>query len=84
MSTGFAVHLKQRGYTPGTVLVHLRRLARLSHWLDGQGIDVSSLGPGTINAFVAERWRDCSAGSLAPLVEYLRAVGVLAVRNARW
>jgi site-specific recombinase XerD len=74
---GFSVHLGQQGYAPSTVLIHLRRMGRLSRWLDGQGLDVSALRPVTINGFLAERWPDCSARSLAPLFGYLRAVGVM-------
>jgi integrase/recombinase XerD len=81
LEEGFTEWLQGKGYEPAVVRTHQRRLTHLSRWMEVQGLDVTSFGLATVDAFVAvqdatgrcQGWR---AGSWAALVEYLRLVGV--------
>lgn len=74
---GFTAQLRLWGYAPGTVLNHLRRMARLSRWLRGRRLTPAALCPEMVDAFLARRPRNCTARSLAPLLGYLRTIGVV-------
>jgi len=79
---GFAVLLRERGYRPRTVACHLRLMAYLSRWLQSEGLAASSLDAATVDVLLARRRAaGFSAGvvrsSLAPMLEYLRAMGVV-------
>ena len=79
-AAGFAGELARRGHAPGVVAVHLRLMAHLSRWLEARALGPADLGPSAVGSFVAvRRAAGCSsgrtAGSLAPLLGYLRAVG---------
>jgi integrase/recombinase XerD len=78
---GFATELEVRGYTPLSAANQLRLLASLSRWLDERRLPVSDLNEGQVEAFLRFR-RDAgytcwlSPRGLAPLLTYLRSVGV--------
>ena len=86
-AAGFAGGLAGRGHAPGVVAVHLRLMAHLSRWLEARALGPADLGPSAVGAFVAaRRAAGCSsgrtAGSLAPLLGYLRAAGAAPVPQA--
>jgi integrase/recombinase XerD len=77
----FAAYLAVRGYAKSSVKHYAYLLADLNAWLAGQG-----LGAGALAGSAADRfWGDLRAResylvkgtSLRPLLEYLRAIGVL-------
>jgi integrase/recombinase XerD len=79
---GFREELFSRGFTEGSAarLIHL--MAHLSRWLDGSGLRPFEFTGDQLAVFVAGRrangyvgWR--SARALVPLLEYLRALGVV-------
>jgi integrase/recombinase XerD len=77
---GFAADLARQGYAPSVVVIHVRRLGHVSRWLEARGLDASALDEAAGEAFLADRRAagrsvKLRAGSLAPLLEYLRAVG---------
>ena len=77
---GFADGLARQGYAPSVVVIHVRRLAHVSRWLDARGLDASALDEAAGEAFLADRraaGRDAllRIGSLASLLEYLRGIG---------
>jgi integrase/recombinase XerD len=81
---GFADDLARQGYAPSVVVIHVRRLAHVSRWLDARGLDASALDEAAGEAFLADRraaGRDAllRIGSLAPLLEYLRGIGAAPV-----
>ena len=78
---GFAAELEGRGYAPLSAANQLRLLASLSRWLADQQLPVKDLSNEQVEAFLRFR-RDAgyrcwlSARGLAPLLSYLRSVGV--------
>ena len=75
-------HLLDRGYTEGSAarLIHL--MAPVSRWIDVGGLLPSELSTDQVAAFAASRraegyvgWR--SARAVAPMLEYLRELGVV-------
>ena len=81
---GFARELAGRGYAQSTVTHHVLLMAHVSRWLEARDLTVRDLGPVTAIAFAAgRRETGCSsgltAGSLEPLLRYLRAGGVTPV-----
>jgi len=81
-SEGFAVALAERGYRPSMVARHLRLMAYVSRWLQTEGLAASTLDARTVDAIRAERRATGHPAGLAissprPMLEYLRAVGVL-------
>lgn len=80
--SGFRAELEAQGYRRGPVSDQLRLMAHVSRWLAGRGLDVVDLTPARIDEFLRARrvegytlWR--SAKGLAPLLVYLRGLGVL-------
>jgi integrase/recombinase XerD len=82
---GFVAELVEAGYRPNAASVQLRLFAHLSRWLEREGI-----GPGDVREPVIERFRreDLArvrslriAGGLAPLLAYLRGLGVVPVAD---
>ena len=74
---GFAADLARQGYAPSVVVIHVRRLAHVSRWLEARGLDASALDEAAGEAFLADRQAAGRSamlriGSLAPLLEYLR------------
>lgn len=81
---GFADDLARQGYAPSVVVIHVRRLASVSRWLEARGLDASALGETAGAAFLADRRAQGRSakpgmGSMAPLLEYLRGIGTTPV-----
>ena len=83
-TVGFAVELARLGYKPNAAADQLRLMAHLSRWLDAEQYDVAELTPLVAEAFLAARraagyvmW--LSPRALAPLLGYLRRLGVVPV-----
>jgi hypothetical protein len=77
---GFAAGLARQGYAPSVVVIHVRLLAHVGRSLEARGLDASVLDEAAGEAFLADRRAagrsmKLRAGSLAPLLEHLRAVG---------
>jgi integrase/recombinase XerD len=79
---GFAARLAELGYTPLSAASQLRVLARLSRWLAARELVPAGLDAGRVEAFLD----GCRAGGytcwlsgrgLAPLLGYLRGLGVV-------
>jgi integrase/recombinase XerD len=78
---GFCVELIERGWAPSSALQQMKLMACLSRWMAAEQVGVGELSPERVQRFVA--WR-CAAGyrhfrssrGLAPLLSYLRALGV--------
>ena len=80
-SAGFAAELAALGYSTNSVYAHLRVMCVLSAWMSGQGLEAGDLSPGVAGQFapvlrVFQRHLK-SAKALAPLMRYLRGLGVL-------
>ena len=78
---GFAVRLAELGYTPLSAANQLRVMARLSRWLAAREQVPASLDAERVEAFLAEcraSGYTCwlSARGVAPLLGYLRGLGV--------
>lgn len=81
---GFREHLAKRGYTLRTKRELLQLLAHLSRWMDGEGLDASSLTPAVAEQFILERRRQGYRSSVSMksprrLLEYLEGLGALPV-----
>lgn len=79
---GFAEELARQGYTSLSAANQLRLLAHLSRWLAAVGLSAGELTADRVEEFLAERCRLgytawCSARGLAPLLGYLRGIGVV-------
>ena len=81
---GFAAELARLGYKPNAAADQLRLMAHLSRWMDAEQYDVAELTPLVAEAFLAARraagyvmW--LSPRALAPLLGYLRRLGVVPV-----
>ena len=82
-AVAYGLELKRRGYTPLTIVNHLREAARLSRWLDAGGLTAAELTRDRIEEFVVSRRAGgcCRASrpSLLCLLAVLEGVGVRAV-----
>lgn len=81
---GFRAELESQGYRPNAVSDQLRLLAHVSRWLAGSGFEVADLTPARVDEFLVARrgagyvlWR--SPKGVAPLLTYLRQLGVVSV-----
>jgi integrase/recombinase XerD len=76
----FAASLVEQGYRPDTVALYLRSMAYVSRWLLAEGLTASALDAATTDAIVAGRrsagYPSRLRGSMRPLLDHLRAVGV--------
>lgn len=84
---GFERELRRLGYTRSPRKKHLYLLAHLSRWLDEQGLGLAELATARVEPFFAARRAAGVANlrtlaALAPLLAYLRGLGVLAVAEA--
>lgn len=80
---GFASGLARQGYAPSSVVFHVRLLANVSRWLEARGLGAAALDLAAGEAFLAERRASgrsarLRAGSLEPLLGYLRDAEVVA------
>ncbi len=78
---GFAEELRGLGYTPVAAVFQLQLMAHASRWLDATGLGPDALTSDVVERFVAERraagyTNYVTARAMAPLLGYLRAVGV--------
>ncbi|SAL06648.1 integrase family protein [Caballeronia calidae] len=78
---GFAAELRKQGYRPNAAANQLQLLAHLSRWLASKRLDATAISTPVLTEFLDARraqgyrlW--LSRKALAPLVGYLRAVGV--------
>jgi integrase/recombinase XerD len=81
-AAGFGVELERLGYTPLSAANQLRVMAHLSRWLRAEELVAGALTHECVEEFLAARrgqgytcW--LSLRGLAPLLEYLRGVGVV-------
>lgn len=81
-AAGFATALDRVGYTPLSAVLQLRLFARVSRWLEAEGLEPHALSPAAVERFLgARRAAGCtsyaSARAMRPLLEYLRRLGVV-------
>ena len=79
---GFADELLSLGYTPASAVHQVLLLAHLSRWAACQGLDAGELTPARVKEFLEARRAEgysklVSQRGVAPLLSYLRGVGVL-------
>lgn len=79
---GFREQLAGLGYSRSTSAALLQLMAQLSRWLADRGLDVGDLSSGGVERFLSYRAAGgyverLSPRGLAPLLSYLRALGVL-------
>ena len=81
-AAGFREELARRGYTPLSADNQVRLLAHASRWLAARGLGAAEFTPERAGAFLRSRrgagyagW--CSERGLAPLLGYLRVLGVV-------
>lgn len=81
---GFGAHLLELGYAPSSAEDQLRLMAHLSRWLDQQHGQTAVLTPDLVSRFISTRRADyvrlTGQRALAPLLDYLRGLGI--VRDA--
>lgn len=81
-AAGFQAELERLGYTASPAKKHFYLLAHLSCWLDERGLDVADVATSRVEPFFAGRRAAGVANlrtraALAPLVAYLRGLGVV-------
>lgn len=83
----YKVRLRDRGYTPLTVVNELRQVAHVSRWLEASGMGAAELTRERLEQFVVARRRSrsdhgaCSLQGLLPLLEVLGELGVVAAER---
>jgi site-specific recombinase XerD len=82
---GYGARLLKLGYSPLSVTRSLTALGHLGRWMERENVDVDQLDAAAVMAFLAahvkDRGRRPTAGVL-PLLDYLRAEGVVAPKPA--
>jgi len=78
---GFVEELRGLGYTPVAAVFQLQLMAHASRWLEAAGLGPDVLTRDVVERFLAERraagyTNYVTARAMAPLLGYLRAVGV--------
>jgi integrase/recombinase XerD len=78
---GFAGELRGLGYTPVAATFQLQLMAHASRWLDAAGLGPDAVTSDVVERFLAARraagyTNYVTAGAMAPLLDYLRAIGV--------
>lgn len=80
--TGFRAEIAAQGYRPNALSDQLRLMAHVSRWLAAKGLEASDLTAERVEEFLVARreagyvlW--CSPKGVAPLLAYLRRVGVV-------
>lgn len=81
---GFAEELAKQGYTAGSAQHQVQLMAHLSRWLDGRSLGAADLTADRVREFLDARradgcTRELSERGMAPLVGYLRGLGVTPV-----
>ena len=85
---GFAAELARLGYRRTPATFQLQLTAHASRWLVGEGLGADELTSEVVERFLAERraagYTDrVTARAMAPLLGYLRALGVAAAASSR-
>jgi integrase/recombinase XerD len=85
---GFREELLGQGYTQGSAAHQIHLMAHVSRWLEANGLDPADLDEDAAGQFAAARGADGyaamrSARALAPLLGYLRSLGVAAAPRIR-
>lgn len=83
-AAGFAEELASVGYSPVAASFQLQLMAHASRWLDGEDLGAGGLTVEAVGRFVAERraagyTNYVTARAMAPLLGYLRGLGVAPV-----
>ena len=83
---GLAVELASLGYTRASATMLMQLAASLSRWLDAAGVGLDELTGPVMERFLSERRArgasHYSPRAVAPIVDYLRRVGVVAAAVA--
>lgn len=78
---GFRAELDRLGYTPLSREYKVNQMARLSRWLEGQGLGAGDADEARVEAFLvafgATRKQKPTLRAMAPLLDRLRAQGVI-------
>ncbi|MGH2903496.1 MAG: tyrosine-type recombinase/integrase [Solirubrobacteraceae bacterium] len=79
---GFAAELAAVGYRPASAMLLMGAVAHLSRWLAAEQCDPAALSPAVVDRFLVARRAAgykhyLSRRAFAPLLEHLRAVGVV-------
>ncbi len=79
---GFSAELVWQGYRPGSVAAQLQLMADASRWLAARGVGPADLTEALVEQLMAERrasgrTRLLSSRAMAPLLGYLRGLGVV-------
>ncbi len=78
---GFVVELERQGYSPLGAALQVRLMARVSGWMQAESLGAGDLSDEIVERFLAEcraagRRDYVTARAMAPLLAYLRALGV--------
>lgn len=83
---GFRAELERLGYTPESREYKVNQMAGLSRWLGGEGLGVGDIDDVRVAAFLtafgATRKRVPTAWAMKPLLDWLRAEGVVEPASA--
>jgi len=85
---GFRAELLSRGYTWGSAAHQVHLVAQFSRWLGSRGLSPGEVDRAVIAAFLEARRREgyvhlLSTRAMAPIVEYLRDLGVVPLEPQR-
>jgi integrase/recombinase XerD len=72
--------LLEQGYSRNTIHSKLWLVARLSRWLEQQGLTLAQVTPSTLQRFEKDRWKRAGTkrkNSLVPILRYLRSAGLV-------
>lgn len=87
-SSGFAAELARLGYRRVPVVFQLQLMAHASRWLQDEGLGAEDLTSEVVRRFLAERraagyTNYVTARAMAPLLSYLRGLGVAPAASPR-
>ena len=87
-AAGFAVELARMGYRRTPATFQLQLMAHASRWLHGEGLGAGELTSDVVERFLAARraagyTNYVTARAMAPLLEYLRGLGVAPAASPR-
>lgn len=78
---GFRAELERRGYTPASREYKVNQVARLSRWLESEGLGAADVTTERVATFLAvfgaTRKQPPTLWAMRPLLEWLRAEGVI-------
>lgn len=80
---GFRDHLSAQGYSNHRLTLHMRHMTHLGRWLEEHGVDPGSFSLSQVERFLIDRRASyaylsrLSMRGLAPLLGYLRGIGVV-------